>query len=105
LPLIAATDGAFYGTVPGRAVDPLEVQATAGFIFRLGHAISLRYTPGVPVLNVTGVPGYTYGLERSLDLSQWSMMQTFVLPASGVGEFTDSDPLRETNAFYRLRAR
>ena len=105
LPLLAATDGAFYGVAPGRPVDPLDVSATAGFIFRVGHALSLRITPEVPILGVTGVPGYTYDLERSLDLSQWSMVRTLVLPADGVEEFTDSDPLPETNAFYRLRAK
>jgi uncharacterized repeat protein (TIGR03803 family) len=104
LPLIVSSDGAFYGVAPGRSADPVDLRDTAGFIFRLGHAASLRLTQGVPTIRATGVPDYSYALERSNDLSEWSVVETFVLPAKGETEFSDRDasPLK---SFYRLRVR
>ena len=57
-------------------------------------------------LNFAGRPGWTYYLERSTDLMNWTTISTNIAPASGVFEYADdfhdlSEPA--ATAFYRLR--
>jgi len=56
-----------------------------------------------PMMRFAGIPGYRYSIERSTDLSQWSVIQTFNAPATGVTTFTDPTDPPLKSAFYRMR--
>ncbi len=47
-----------------------------------------------------GVPGYTYTVERSTDLTTWTTVGTYTVPEKGISEFTDSTPPAD-QPFYR----
>jgi uncharacterized repeat protein (TIGR03803 family) len=95
--LLAASDGAFYGTAP------LGGDLGFGTIFRLGHLLGLRKEVDAVSLELAGVPGYTCTIERSVDLQNWSVLQTATLPSSGHLEFTDA-PAPLPAAFYRAKS-
>jgi len=56
---------------------------------------------GTVQLTFQGVPGETYVVERSPDLSEWTPLQTLVIDDAGMLEFTDPSP-PSPNGFYRL---
>ncbi len=61
---------------------------------------------GSVVLHFSAVPGWTYHLERSTNLSTWTTILTTVAPPGGFFDYTDdfhdlSEP--PPTALYRLR--
>jgi hypothetical protein len=52
-------------------------------------------------LRFHGVPGVQYRFERSMDLRQWTTLQTLTAGSTGVVEFTDASPAAG-RGFYRL---
>lgn len=52
------------------------------------------------LLQMTGVPGLDYTIERSTDLESWAAIAVITAPPSGAFEFTDPNP-SSTQAFYR----
>jgi hypothetical protein len=69
----------------------------------IGFFTAAQVTNGVVVLNVTGVPGRTYTLEATGNLTnpQWSPLGSVTIPAAiGSAQFTNALPA--TNQFYRL---
>ena len=57
-------------------------------------------------LHFVGNPGWTYYIERSIDLPFWVAISTNVAPASGLFDYTDDFrdlPESPEAAFYRLR--
>jgi uncharacterized repeat protein (TIGR03803 family) len=95
--LLAASDGAFYGTAP------MGGDFGFGTIFRIGHLLGLGKAGEAVNLELSGVPGYTCTIERSIDLQNWSVLQTTTLPNSGQLEFTDA-PAPVPAAFYRAKS-
>ena len=54
---------------------------------------------GHPVITFAGIPGYSYTVQRSQNLSTWTDLWTTNAPAAGLFQFTD---LNQPNpAFYR----
>jgi hypothetical protein len=49
-----------------------------------------------------GIPGRSYQVQRSIDLSNWTPLNTVVAASNGAVTFTDTSP-PEGSAFYRLR--
>ena len=47
-----------------------------------------------------GIPGYTYTIERSTDLTTWTSVGTYTVPEKGIAEFTDPTPTAD-QTFYR----
>src|SRR5439155_10048019 len=57
------------------------------------------YPDGVKV-RFAGVPGYTYTVERSTDLANWTTLGTYTVPEKGIAEFTDPTPPAD-QPYYR----
>jgi hypothetical protein len=55
---------------------------------------------GAVTAHFAGIPGLSYSIERSTNLSTWTVLQTVTAPANGLFDFTDNDGL--PIAFYRL---
>ena len=100
--LVAASDGAFYGTAPG-GHNITNVKQQFGFIFRLGHRLGFRKDGPQAHLIFTGIPGYQYALEYSPDLATWTPFDTVVLPPGGQLEKDYPLPSAQTG-FFRLQA-
>ncbi|TAK99169.1 MAG: DUF5011 domain-containing protein, partial [Verrucomicrobia bacterium] len=47
-----------------------------------------------------GIPGYTYTMERSTDLTNWASIGTFTVGDDGIADFEDANP-PVSQAFYR----
>jgi uncharacterized delta-60 repeat protein len=56
---------------------------------------------GSAQLTFQGIPGETYVVERSTNLSEWTPLQTLVADNAGTLEFSDPSP-PSPNGFYRL---
>jgi len=61
-------------------------------------------TTGGGTIGVTyyGIPGRTYEIQRSTDLTNWEPLATLVAAANGAVKFTDENP-PPGSAFYRLK--
>jgi hypothetical protein len=57
-------------------------------------------TPDGLKLRFAGIPGNTYTVERSTDLSTWTAIGTYTVPEKGIAEFTDASPPLD-QPFYR----
>ncbi len=57
---------------------------------------------GSATLSYAGIPGLSYSIERSTDLSNWSVIWTTNAPAGGVFQFIDN-PAPQPTAYYRLQ--
>ncbi len=57
-------------------------------------------TNSVPALNIEGDPGYTYLLERSTNLINWTPI-SFLINTNGLTSFTDFSISNNTTIFYR----
>jgi uncharacterized repeat protein (TIGR03803 family) len=95
-PLLSARDGALYGATQ-RGGD-----LGFGTVFRIGHFIGLRKDSDVARLELAGVPGYVYQLQRSTDLEAWSLLQFVTMPASGRLQLDDAAS-PAGSAFYCVR--
>lgn len=62
----------------------------------------VQVTNGITTLTYTGIPGYSYSVNRSTNLlGGWTTIWTTNMPADGVFQFTDPNPPQPT-AFYQL---
>jgi alpha-tubulin suppressor-like RCC1 family protein len=65
-------------------------------------AAGISLAGGIPTLSFSGIPGNSYNVARSTNLTSWSAIWTTNEPAYGVFQFADpSAP--QPNAFYRLQ--
>jgi hypothetical protein len=63
---------------------------------------SISTTGGAPTLGFAGIPGYSYSVQVSTDMVNWSTIWTTNAPGSGAFQFTDNSAPQPT-AFYRLQ--
>jgi hypothetical protein len=63
---------------------------------------SITTTGGAPTLGFAGIPGYSYSVQVSTDLVNWSTIWTTNAPPSGVFQFTDNSAPSPA-AYYRLQ--
>ena len=94
-PPLLGSDGALYGTTV------FGGDQNSGTVYRFGQAISLIKTPAEALLGLTGIPGYTYELQRSSDLTSWTNLSALLMPTLPRVLFTDSNSPPNA-AFYRL---
>jgi hypothetical protein len=66
-----------------------------------GQISSVGFTGGVASMTFAGLPGYSYQVQVSTDLSNWTTIWTTNAPSSGVFQFSDNAAPMPT-AFYRL---
>jgi len=59
-------------------------------------------TGGSITLTLAGIPSVTYDIQRSTDLSNWTVVGTVTAPAHGVFSFTDANP-PQPSAYYRMK--
>jgi len=71
-----------------------------------GQVQSFGVVSGSPTLSFAGIPGYSYGVQRSTNLPVWVTIWTTNTPSNGLFNFTDdfSDlgGVPPASAFYRL---
>jgi hypothetical protein len=87
---------------PGDTVQTATNWITVNVTNAVSTAQSISSTGSGLTVRFAGVPGYGYDVERSPDLSNWTVVQTTNAPAAGVWEFFDSNPPMPT-AFYRIK--
>ena len=63
--------------------------------------LSQEQSGGGIALKFHGIPGRSYQIQRSTDMSVWATIATVTAGATGAITFTDDNPPRP-NAFYRL---
>ena len=70
-----------------------------------GQALGFTLADGKPTMNVAGVPGYSYAVERATDFN-FTVNLTTVLttnaPTNGLFSFVDNSP-PPSQAYYRLK--
>jgi alpha-tubulin suppressor-like RCC1 family protein len=79
--------------------DPRNTTLALGILYT---ANSIILTGKIPTMNFLGMPGASYSVERSTDLSVWSRIWTTNEPGSGMFRFTDS-AAPQPKAYYRLQ--
>jgi hypothetical protein len=96
--LILGNDGYFYGCAEGGGdlfygtlfrVLPPEAPAITGI---------MSNSSGVQI-NFSGLPGLTYQLFRSTNLSDWTPLPKIIMPTSGI--FTNLDVTPNPSVYYR----
>ena len=74
--------------------------------FVTGQSAAVTVGGGAATINFAGIPGYSYGVLRSTNLTDWVTIVTTNAPASGVFNYLDnfgdlgSVP---SAAYYRLQ--
>jgi len=63
---------------------------------------SITTSNGAPVLNFAGVPGYSYSVQVSTNLTDWSSILTTNAPSNGLFQFIDNSAPQPA-AYYRLQ--
>jgi hypothetical protein len=60
---------------------------------------------GFPAIRFAGIPGYTYEVQRSTNLTigVWTTISTNVVPAGGLVDFVDTAAPGGGQVFYRTR--
>ncbi len=66
-----------------------------------GQVNSLTVTGGTAMVNFAGIPGFTYNVQVSTNLTSWSTVETTNAPANGLFQFIDN-AAPTGSAFYRL---
>jgi autotransporter-associated beta strand protein len=66
-----------------------------------GNANGLTVNGTTASMSFAGIPGYTYQVQRSTDLVNWTAIWTNTAPGNGVFSFTDTNAPAD-NANYRL---
>ena len=89
------TDG-FGGT--NSATITINVDSTPVF----GQSEIVSGSGGTATLNFAGIPGYSYSVGRSTNLTSWTVIWTTNAPAGGVFQFIDT-AAPEPNAYYQLQ--
>jgi hypothetical protein len=67
------------------------------------NLVSITYTSGIPTLVFAGIPGYSYDVQRTTNLTPpvaWTTLWTTNAPTNGLFQFTDIAAPTST-AFYR----
>jgi hypothetical protein len=63
----------------------------------------LTSLPGGDIqVDFQGIPGRSYEIQRSTDLTDWTVLATIIAGPTGAVSFTDENP-PVGNAFYRMR--
>ena len=73
--------------------------------FVTGQSATLAISGSTAALSFYGIPGYTYGVQRSTNLTAWATIVTTNAPANGQIDWTDdfSDlGVVPASAYYRL---
>lgn len=82
----------------GLATADVEIIVVSGALPSQNQVL-LQAVPGGFRVLFAGIPGYSYQLQRSPDLNNWSTITTLVAPAHGIMEYVDMTGL--PSAFYR----
>jgi len=82
----------------GSASNTITIQVSPQAGLTTGAAL---VPGGGMIAKFAGIPGFSYTIERSTDLTTWTPLQTVAAPENGLFSFTDNDGL--PSAFYRLR--
>jgi hypothetical protein len=53
-------------------------------------------------INLAGIPGVNYDIERSTDMNNWTVVGTLTAPAHGTFTFTDPNP-PQPSGYYRMK--
>lgn len=61
----------------------------------------IKPTPSGYHLQFVGAPGFSYALQRSLDLTDWNTVASGVLPPDGVLQYEETEPLPD-HGYYRM---
>ncbi len=124
----ASTDGTFAFTTPGTspavgtanqgvtftptdtdnyntATTTVSVTVSSGsdpLFTTVGNSPTITFAAGAANIAFTGIPGRTYGIERSATLTDWTQIDTVTADSvSGAATYRDSSPLLPA-AFYRI---
>jgi hypothetical protein len=97
--LVAANDGALYGTAR------LGATLGLGTVFRLWLAatpdmLSVAIVNGAAQVRFAGETDRQYQILRSTNLIQWDLLDTVTMPSSGTILYPDSNPPASA-AYYR----
>jgi autotransporter-associated beta strand protein len=63
---------------------------------------AISTTNGAPTISFAGIPGYSYSVASSTNLTDWNVVWTTNAPDNGVFQFTDPNAPQPT-AYYRLQ--
>lgn len=85
----------------GTATGTVNVLVTAEPVPPLNQLSPPALVGGVVNLRFAGIPGRSYLLYRSPDLSNWTVISTNTAPPYGLLDLTDTNPL-PGSAFYRM---
>jgi len=85
----------------GTATGTVTLNATGTSVFGTGAPV-ISVTGTTASLTYTGIPGLSYSVLRSPDLTSWTVVLMTNAPAGGGFNFTDS-AAPQPNAFYRLQ--
>jgi autotransporter-associated beta strand protein len=78
------------------------ITLTAGSTAGVGGQINgFVANGGSASMTFAGIPGYTYNVQRSTDMSNWTTIWTTNAPTGGLFDFTDGSA-PQPDAFYRL---
>ena len=83
-----------------------ESTATVFVTVRSEHELSLNcigepaVTPDGVKVRFAGIPAYSYTVERSTDLTNWTALGAVTVPDGGIAEFTDTNP-PASQTYYR----
>jgi hypothetical protein len=125
---LASTDGTFAFTTPGtspavgtanqgvtftptdtgnynNAITTVSVTVSSGsdpLFTTVGNSPTITFAAGAANIAFSGIPGRTYGIERSATLTDWTQIDTVTADSvSGAATYRDSSPLLPA-AFYRI---
>jgi hypothetical protein len=87
---------------PGDTVRTATGWITVTVTNAISSVVSVNSSGGAVTLNFAGVPGYAYDVERSTNLTSWTVILTTNAPVRGLWIYTDAHP-PQPEAFYRLR--
>lgn len=97
---VTLSDG--FGTATGTiTVDVTGTTEDPLFTNPSNNAQLSDLSGGSKRLSFTGLPGRTYGIQRSSNLTGWTQIGTVTAPGSGPTTFDDPSPLAD-KGFYRI---
>jgi len=97
------TGSSFTYSVADASATPLTASATC--TVNVTNAISgpqtITSSGNSVTITFAGIPGYNYQVERSVNLSSWTVVDTKTAPAGGVWTFSETPP--SSPAYYRTK--
>ena len=66
--------------------------------------VSITLNAGLPTISFTGIPGFTYAIQASADMVNWSEIGTVTAGSNGLFQFTDANANRYSARYYRTSA-